>query len=127
MLCPKCGRDCAVINSRQKDYGRMRRYECLDCKERFTTIETIDEGFSRGKPSDRIMGYNIRDLFLFAEACRKCGIEENDLKRFSREAESAFDFVVRYEQEMIVNAIKYSVAKTSEDLHFLVDRKGKTK
>ena len=51
MLCPNCNADCAVINTRQKDYGRMRRYECPNCKERFTTVEVIDMGFRWGKPS----------------------------------------------------------------------------
>ena len=124
MLCPKCNRDCAVINSRQKDYGRMRRYECPDCKHRFTTIETIDDGFYRGKPSDAIMGYNTKDLLVFAEACRKCGVEDYDLRRFSQEVGAAFDFAWKYEQEMIVEAIKHSVEKVAEDIKVFCKQEG---
>lgn len=126
MLCPKCNRDCSVINSRQKDYGRMRRYECPDCKERFTTVETIDEGFRLGKPSETVMGYNMKDLLVFAEACRKCGVEDHDLLRFSRDVGAGLEFVVRYEQEMIENAIKHCASKTVVDIKALCGKEEHT-
>lgn len=44
MRCPECGSDkCYCIDSRPADNGRRRRrYECLDCKGRFTTKELYD-------------------------------------------------------------------------------------
>ena len=60
---------------------------------------------------------------IFAMACQKCGIEDRDLRKFALDAESAFDFVKRYEQEMIVNAIKYSIAKSAEDINVLCKRR----
>ena len=43
MNCPECTSDnCMVINSRMKGlYKRNRRYECMDCKNRFTTVEIL--------------------------------------------------------------------------------------
>lgn len=44
MICPNCNSDqTAVTNSRQKKTHRRRRYECLNCGERFTTKETVVE------------------------------------------------------------------------------------
>ncbi|MGK9450324.1 NrdR family transcriptional regulator [Acidithiobacillus caldus] len=40
MLCPKCGSSKhRVIDSRQYDFGVRRRRECLECGERFSTVE----------------------------------------------------------------------------------------
>lgn len=45
MQCPFCGyQDSKVIDSRPIDEGKSirRRRECLDCKKRFTTYETVE-------------------------------------------------------------------------------------
>ena len=40
MNCPKCGStQTGVTDSRPSGEGRRRRYECFDCKYRFTTKE----------------------------------------------------------------------------------------
>lgn len=40
MKCPNCnGEQVFVIDSRMSGDKRRRRYECFDCKERFTTYE----------------------------------------------------------------------------------------
>ena len=45
MICPKCGYDhSACKDSRQRQMWRWRRYECLACGERFTTVEVTTEG-----------------------------------------------------------------------------------
>ena len=38
-------------------------------------------------------GYSFEELLIFAEACRKAGIEEHDLKVFCKNVESAFNYV----------------------------------
>lgn len=45
MLCPFCGNDSKVIDSRTSDQGDSvrRRRECLRCGKRFTTFEKIEE------------------------------------------------------------------------------------
>jgi len=44
MKCPECKSKCEVVNSRHKDYGRYRRYEC-EQGHRFTTVEVaLEEG-----------------------------------------------------------------------------------
>lgn len=49
MKCPTCGSyQVTVIDSRQiTDEKRRRRYECYDCKDRFTTYEvSVGDAFS---------------------------------------------------------------------------------
>lgn len=44
MKCPKCGfNDSKVIDSRPADNKVRRRRECLECSERFTTYEIIED------------------------------------------------------------------------------------
>jgi transcriptional regulator NrdR family protein len=45
MYCTKCGgSQVYVIDSRDRDSNeRRRRYECTECKNRFTTIERVVE------------------------------------------------------------------------------------
>lgn len=40
MICPKCGADTKVIETRTAEKNQIRRRrECLECKYRFTTYE----------------------------------------------------------------------------------------
>lgn len=43
MTCPNCGAEdqSAAVNSRPKSYGIYRRRKCLQCGQRFSTIEFI--------------------------------------------------------------------------------------
>ena len=40
--------------------------------------------------AETIYGYKIEDLILFAQACKKQGITENDLKDFATNCEYAY-------------------------------------
>lgn len=43
MICEKCKHDNThAIDSREKNNTRRRRYECLDCGHRFTTLESYE-------------------------------------------------------------------------------------
>ena len=41
MICTKCDIDASVIDSRQSQEFRRRRYECYECGTRFSTIEVV--------------------------------------------------------------------------------------
>ena len=41
-----------------------------------------------------ICGYTLKDLTVFADACRKKGISEKDLADFNRNAASAYKYVL---------------------------------
>ena len=41
-----------------------------------------------------IVGYTFKELCMFAEACRRQGIEEDDLKNFCTAAESAAEYTL---------------------------------
>ena len=48
MICPYCNADNSkVINSRQQDGYRWRRYKCLSCGERYTTREIHKSEFQK--------------------------------------------------------------------------------
>ena len=100
--------DADKIPFRSYAYGEL--LVSKDMIDQMPTVETI-------------FGFKVNDLIIFAMACQKCGIEARDLRKFALNTESAFDFVNRYEQELIANAIKYSVAKTAEDINVLYKRR----
>lgn len=51
MICPYCGSDqSTVLDSRQGEQSRRRRYACPSCQQRFSTIETVD---TLGVPLDK--------------------------------------------------------------------------
>ena len=39
MICPKCGADTIVVDSRRSDANIKRRRKCLRCGNRFSTME----------------------------------------------------------------------------------------
>ena len=56
MLCLKCqSNNVFVVDSRQREDCRKRRYECADCGERFNTLECYEAHalFFNGKWSDK--------------------------------------------------------------------------
>ena len=48
-----------------------------------------------------VYGYDINQLILFAEACRRAGIRNEDLLEFSHNAQAAYEFVFA-EQERVL-------------------------
>ena len=56
MLCLKCqSNNVFVVDSRQREECRKRRYECADCGERFNTLECYEAHalFFNGKWLDK--------------------------------------------------------------------------
>ena len=80
MLCPYCGSDSAVLDSRGHPEGVRRRRSCNDCKRRFTTYERLAEpnikvvkrgGHSEPFASEKILAVLrriSRDRTTFADA-----------------------------------------------------------
>lgn len=67
----------------------------------------IEIGPSDLEDDDTICGFNVRDLVLFASAARKMGIDDNDLAKFARNAEFAYDFVFREHKEAMEKSLRY--------------------
>lgn len=42
----------------------------------------------------RIMGYSIEDLIIFADACRRAGVEDWELHTFAMDAQAAVDYAL---------------------------------
>jgi transcriptional regulator NrdR family protein len=47
MQCPSCRHQAYVINSREEENRRYRRYRCRTCDARFTTYEITAEEYER--------------------------------------------------------------------------------
>lgn len=60
-----------------------------DIKHTDEAFLDIEEKIRKGT----FCGYSFEELLIFAEACRKAGIEEHDLKDFCRNVQSAFEYV----------------------------------
>ena len=54
MLCPACSAASRVVDSRAARGGRAtrRRRECLECRQRFTTYERVEERMPRVRKAD---------------------------------------------------------------------------
>lgn len=51
-------------------------------------------------------GYDVEDLALFAEACRKAGISENDLVTFAKNAKDAYTFGLKKLEEAVMRNLE---------------------
>ncbi len=92
MKCPYCGfAESKVIDSRPADEGSSirRRRECLSCRKRFTTYETVEslpmvvvkkDGSRQSFDRRKILGGMIR-------ACEKRPVPVAELERVSEEIE----------------------------------------
>ncbi len=58
-------------------------------KERKMTIEEIEN-----LKNCTICGYTFGELMIFADACRKCDISNDDLKDFCMNAKSAYNYIM---------------------------------
>ncbi len=71
MKCPKCGRqDVHVIDSRETNEIRRRRYVCDRCGFRWTTREISNETYQRMLASEKT-------LFQVRKTCETCGVKQN--------------------------------------------------
>ncbi len=64
----------------------------------------IDKEFENLK-NCTICGYTFDELVVFADACRKCNISNENLKDFCENAKSAYDYIMNeiekgFEREM---------------------------
>lgn len=46
MICPKCGKNTRVVESRKHEYGTRRRRKCSSCINKFSTIE-VEASFKK--------------------------------------------------------------------------------
>lgn len=53
MNCPNCGGMTKVLDSRPNEDSTKRRRECLDCKQRFSTVEIDADYYETLKPIDK--------------------------------------------------------------------------
>lgn len=60
-----------------------------DIKHTDEAFLDIEEKIRKGT----FCGYSFEELLIFAEACRKAGIEERDLKDFCKNVQSAFEYI----------------------------------
>lgn len=60
MNCPKCKNKSYVLETRNKDLFITRRYECISCKQRFTTHEMLYMIGARTKGSSSQHMKNMR-------------------------------------------------------------------
>lgn len=58
-----------------------------------------------------ICGYSLKELILFANACRREGIEEKDLKDFCDNATYAYNYIFHQAEKSIDDMIGVSIVK----------------
>lgn len=72
MNCRKCGSDTFVVDTREARSGEVRRRQCKNCKERFTTHECYVGDLKEQKET-------IRQHKNLLKLLRK-GLDENNLE-----------------------------------------------
>lgn len=103
MRCPKCKKDNdRVVDSRSAGDGTVirRRRECLECDQRFTTYERLDEEPLRVVKKDGTRVAFDRDKILrgLHRACEKRPIAEEVLERLVAEVEEVIQ--QKFEREV---------------------------
>ena len=83
MTCPKCGAETCVIDSRPSEDSVRRRRECLECGERFNTMEIDADYYETLMQIDRktiqkVMQEALLDSCekLTKRLCKSLNIEE---------------------------------------------------
>ena len=56
--------------------------------------------------NEKLCGYDVDDIALFAEACRKAGITENDLSTFAKNAKDAYTFGLKKLEEAMMRNLE---------------------
>ena len=56
--------------------------------------------------NEKLCGYDVEDIALFAEACRKAGITENDLATFAKNAKDAYTFGLKKFEEAVMRNLE---------------------
>ncbi len=90
MRCPHCGHsDSKVIDSRSVDQGIRRRRQCLQCGERFTTYERIDNSVLTVIKKDRRREPFDREKLLrgIRKACEKRPLPAGTIEKLVDEIE----------------------------------------
>ncbi len=64
--------------------------------------------------SEKLCGYDTENLALFAEACRKAGITENDLYNFAKNAQEAYTFGINEFESAVMRRLESAVLFGSE-------------
>ena len=63
MICPKCGGQSKVIESRETKNGKRRREECVLCHHRFSTLVIMKEEYKRLVESEK----KLKNILNFME------------------------------------------------------------
>lgn len=91
MLCPNCGGESKVLETRQADDGHAirRRRECLVCSRRFSTVEKIDEvPLMVIKKDGRREGFDrAKILNGLLKACERRPVSTETLERMALDVE----------------------------------------
>lgn len=87
-----------------KEYCRPRCLEVVTI-EFLKDLERRAGDEQRAEDQATCYGYNTRELLLFAEACRKQGIDEKDLKDFMHNIEAIIDLVRQELRESVARAV----------------------
>ena len=114
MRCPFCRKDNdRVVDSRSSADGTAirRRRECLECKRRYTTYETIEEGAIRvvKKNGGREPYERAKVLASFQKACEKRPVSTEALEDAVDEIEKAINSM--FEREVSSRFIGEEVMK----------------
>lgn len=114
MRCPFCKKDDdRVVDSRSSADGKAirRRRECLGCKKRYTTYETIEEGALRVEKKDGSREAYDRSKLLnsFRKACEKRPVSTQALEVAVDEIEKSISTM--FEREVGTRFIGEEVMK----------------
>ena len=60
-------------------------------------------------------GYPVRDLIVFAEACRRAGVEEKDLRLFVASADGAYRFAAEEFDQLCRKSFEDFILKGEEE------------
>ncbi|MCF7852945.1 MAG: transcriptional regulator NrdR [Simkaniaceae bacterium] len=93
MKCPFCGdQEIKVTDSRNATDANAirRRRECLACKKRFTTFETVDLAIQVKKRDGRYQDFSIEKLISgLSSACRHTRVSHEQVLKLASELASA--------------------------------------
>lgn len=78
-------------------------------------IDSCQQRMPQSPGDETIYGYQIRDLVIFADACRVAGVGPKELKEFVGNAEVAYDIVAKAMDEHLARCFEEYLRPSMRD------------
>lgn len=127
--CPFCGNDSPTVRIYEGKNGWRNRYAVL-CRydeggcgaesglyhSREEAVEAWNTREKAEAPEPMIYGYNLQELFVLADACKRQNVKPDDLNRFVMDSGTGFNYGYQEYQRQMQESMEKIIRDMNEQL-----------